>query len=283
MLPKMMPMAPPPKSTTTEASGRRDPRYRVRLPVVVTCGKHKMELFTADISLRGFFLRTDRPIKDRQFVRTDLLLPPGEDRVSLFGMVAHAVLPNNPHNRIPGSGIQLYGNGAEALVRWEKFIRFVAEKYPSALEQEVVISPTHAETSEEVRRAYQRFELRMEVKVYFDKLDQLVLMYSRDISKGGVFLRTDAQLEVGQVIELRLIHPNSREEFTLHGVVRRNVRDAAAQGQRGIGIEFVELDEHRRTVLWDFVVSGSEAIPVEDAFLITEDEPESPTPTGNRS
>lgn len=116
---------------------RRDRRYRVQIPVTLWNGRERVEIMTGDVSLRGMFLCTDRGLRPKQFVRLDLVLPFGGGPVSLFCSVVHTVVPGGDNGAKPGSGVELYGNGPDALKKWAAFVRVVAQRYPQASEIEV--------------------------------------------------------------------------------------------------------------------------------------------------
>ena len=256
------PVSSGPKSPG-QPSGRRDKRYRVRMPVTLSLGDATLELQTGDVSLRGLFLLTDRPLRPRQFIRLDLTLPFDGKKLSLFASVAYSRPPPGESGLPPGSGIELYGNGSQERGAWGAFIGELERRLPEALVREVVLGYTET-PPEPTRRRYPRFEAVLQVRGYFGELDDLVLMYTRDISKGGMFLQTEALLGAGAEVDLRLVHPTSGKEFALRCVVRRTVHDRA---ERGMGVEFLDMDEHRRHLLWDFITSGAANIPKQDAFL----------------
>ena len=75
-------------------------------------------------------------------------------------------------------------------------------------------------------------------------------MYTRDISRGGMFLVTEHVVATGTVIRLDVRHPRSGEVFDLVCEVKR----AESGGdERGLGVEFVGMDEARREAFHKFV------------------------------
>jgi Tfp pilus assembly protein PilZ len=246
---------------TTAPSGRRDKRYRIRMRVLLSLGNQQIELRTGDVSLRGLFVRTDRTLRPRQFIRLDFQVPFGDVPLSLFGSVVHAVAPPGTPERPPGLGIELYGNGPDELKRWQDFITTVERRHPESMEREVDLCEQQAAaTPEPIRRRYPRFEAQLQVRGYFGELDDLVLMYTRDISKGGMFVKTNAIVDVGSSVSLQLVHPLTGQQFPVRCVVRRVVVDR----ERGMGVEFLDMDAQRRRQLWDFISSGVQSVPADD-------------------
>ena len=78
----------------------------------------------------------------------------------------------------------------------------------------------------------------------------LMTMFTRDVSAGGMFVTTSQVAPIGSQIEIDLVHPENEAVFALSAVVRR------IEARQGLGIEFVDLDEARRSLLWEFIRSG---------------------------
>ena len=73
-------------------------------------------------------------------------------------------------------------------------------------------------------------------------LARLHEMYTRDISRGGMFIVTDQLIPVGESIHVDVVHPDTHERFVLSCVVRRAISDP---GRTGLGVEFIDMDEER--------------------------------------
>ena len=79
--------------------------------------------------------------------------------------------------------------------------------------------------------------------------------FTGNISEGGLFLATEALLDIGDVVNLRFKLPNSSEEIKVDGEVRW-VRDVSASGPgmpAGMGIKFISLDAKSRKIIDAFV------------------------------
>jgi uncharacterized protein (TIGR02266 family) len=70
---------------------------------------------------------------------------------------------------------------------------------------------------------------------------------AENISRGGLFARTDEDLPVGTLLRIDVVRPGWKQALTLGGrVVRKADRQAIQEGSPpGVGVEFGELDEHR--------------------------------------
>jgi uncharacterized protein (TIGR02266 family) len=232
---------------------RRDARYRAHVPIRMTRGKETTSLLSDDVSFRGAFLRMDVPLQLRQLVKVEVSLPSGAT-ITSHAMVVYRVAPGGEHP--PGVGIQFYGLEGRERAHWEQFVHRVREEAPRSSPNAVVAAPPSA--PDPVRRKHERHSLRFEV--HLTTVDELVRLYTRDISKGGMAVETDMELEVGTAVGLDLVHPDNNSVFELEAVVRRKIRQGAA---RGLGVEFLDMDEERREELAAFIGPSLPKEPVE--------------------
>jgi type IV pilus assembly protein PilZ len=82
----------------------------------------------------------------------------------------------------------------------------------------------------------------IELKVDYKKLNSFFADYTKNISKGGTFIKTRKTLPIGTRFLFRLTVPGRAEPFELNG----EVVHAEASEQAGMGIRFVWSDEARR-------------------------------------
>ncbi len=100
-------------------------------------------------------------------------------------------------------------------------------------------------------RKYPRIEAK--IKVVFPTLQELKMEYTRNISAGGIFLKTNRQLDSNAVIDLVLHLPNSSEELHLTGRVVRvmsmtNPKDPTTQ-LYGVGIRFLKIEPEVQAII----------------------------------
>ncbi len=95
------------------------------------------------------------------------------------------------------------------------------------------------------------------IQVEYHRLNSFFSEYTRDISKGGIFIKTDEPIPVGTECQFSLIFPNHNEPITLQGVVRRVVEDADSHGddrlENGMAIAFLFTDSHEKAALAQLV------------------------------
>ena len=97
-------------------------------------------------------------------------------------------------------------------------------------------------------------------RVRYPTLDQLVVAFSTDLSKGGIFLKTERFLPLNAVIRLHLELPDEGGEIEVIGRVAhvRDEDEAARLGQpAGIGIQFLDLSDERRGQIAQFIAARS--------------------------
>jgi uncharacterized protein (TIGR02266 family) len=71
-------------------------------------------------------------------------------------------------------------------------------------------------------------------------LDRFRTHYLRDLSEGGLFIRSERLLPIGSQVEVKLVLPGSEEPLVLPGEIVRHVT-AAQSPETGMGVRFGEL------------------------------------------
>jgi type IV pilus assembly protein PilZ len=93
----------------------------------------------------------------------------------------------------------------------------------------------------------------IELKVEYKRLNTFFYDYTKNISKGGTFIKTERPLDIGTIFIFKLVVPARDEPIALRGEVRWVVKEGAprppdvpANHEPGMGIRFVYDDEHHR-------------------------------------
>jgi len=81
-----------------------------------------------------------------------------------------------------------------------------------------------------------------------------IISYTQDISSGGLFIVTPAELPNGEQVEVVISTPSTWEPLTLRAMVAWR-RPAAGADPAGIGLKFVELSPDEQIALGEFVAS----------------------------
>lgn len=91
-------------------------------------------------------------------------------------------------------------------------------------------------------------------------------LFTRDISLGGMFLKTQIEKPLNTAVEVMIVHPWTNEEFPLEAIVRRIERSETGS-IAGLGVEFSGVDDDLRDSILMFIESG---------FAVFKREPDSP-------
>jgi Tfp pilus assembly protein PilZ len=79
-----------------------------------------------------------------------------------------------------------------------------------------------------------------------------IAAFTRDVSKGGLFVVTDRQFAMGEALDVSLSSPSTWEPLRLHAEVCRVVTDEA---EPGVGLRFVRMTDRQLVALIDLTVS----------------------------
>lgn len=124
-----------------------------------------------------------------------------------------------------------------------------AASFPADADNPSDLLQRSAEALDEARRMgrnrvwcyMRRPRVPVEVPVFFDATEELLVGYSRDLSPSGIFVQTSAPLEIGMRCALAFDLPEPGENVRVIGRVVRTVPVESLDDQRripGMGIEF---------------------------------------------
>lgn len=104
-------------------------------------------------------------------------------------------------------------------------------------------------TTDDERRIHARAPI--ELKVEYKRLNSFFADYTRNISKGGTFIRTERPLPIGTEFIFELTVPKLDEPLRLRGKVQWivTVEQAGEDGEPGMGIGFVYGSEAEREAI----------------------------------
>ncbi len=94
----------------------------------------------------------------------------------------------------------------------------------------------------------------IEIKVEYRRLNAFIADYTRDISRGGLFVKTERPLEEGERALFTLTVPKVASPLSFDGVVRRVVPPGNDE-EAGMGVELLFADDDERLAL-QHVVDG---------------------------
>lgn len=167
-------------------------------------------------------------------------------RASAFSMVRRSGGIRCSPEAAPSSSVEVvetYANtGARTTVGWTKL-------GPTALHFDR--SPPggfnpRVSTDDKDRRGGDRAPI--ELKVEYKRLNSFFADYTKNISRGGTFIRTDRPLGIGTEFNFKLCVPTLENPLVLRGKVQWTVipEEVVDDGEPGMGIGFVYGSESER-------------------------------------
>ena len=104
--------------------------------------------------------------------------------------------------------------------------------------------------------------LQHELLVAYRTVDGFITDWAVNISRGGIFINTRNPLAVGTTVRLIISLPDTAFPFDLSGkVIRVSEFDNPSNQVPGMGIEFVDVDDEKRSRLERFVERLRKELP----------------------
>jgi uncharacterized protein (TIGR02266 family) len=139
------------------------------------------------------------------------------------------------------------------------------------------------------RRFDDRTQVSLLVRLKFPRLEDFRYRYTKDISKGGIFLLANSARPVGTRIVVHLLPPGDDTGLELVGEVAYTVTplEAKAQGRSpGMGVRFIDLTSEKRRAIEAYLLgvatSLTPATPYDPSRTIVDSSPPAarPRPAG---
>ena len=216
------------------AEARRHPRIKCEIPVRLVRAQGILELRSVDVSREGLMVLSDVKPRPREVIKL-VVFPPKGPPIKAMALVAR-LIPGPP----PGLGLQFFSLASEDRERWEEFLR---ELEPT-LDEEKIFTPHRYPPAKSL------YVLRP------PNAGALLAFAEQDIKSGTLHLAApDEPVDVGDRVNIFLVHPITEEEYELCGEV---IRVTAAAGDRpeGIGVELVDQGPNLQDGLAKFVETG---------------------------
>ena len=107
-----------------------------------------------------------------------------------------------------------------------------------------------------VQRTHARHAARVKLKISFPDLNEFQSVYSKNISKGGMFLATPKPLGKGTRVLVRLMPPGVTRPFEIEGEIAHSVDTPTAIKKKctpGMGIKFINLNTALKAALDHYI------------------------------
>jgi type IV pilus assembly protein PilZ len=106
-------------------------------------------------------------------------------------------------------------------------------------------------TDNSIPEKRQHFRAPIELKVEYKKLNTFFADYTKNISKGGTFIKTERPLPIGTEFLFQLVIPRLTQPVSIRGVVvwinEPNKPSQHQQKEPGMGIQFIYNDDRQRS------------------------------------
>jgi len=107
-----------------------------------------------------------------------------------------------------------------------------------------------------VQRSHPRHAARVKLKISFPDLNEFQHSYTKNISKGGMFLATPRPLGKGTRVVVQLLPPGAPKPFSIEGEIAHSVDTPTAIKKKctpGMGIKFINMNAPLRAALVQYI------------------------------
>lgn len=216
---------------------RRKPRIEAKLKVALKGKDETFETFMGNISQSGIFLETPNPIgKIGEKVGLLLSLTTSKEQIGVTGKIVRVVGPNQV-GKAKGVGIEILKVNVKKTFLFNQLL----EELLSARGMGCRKSP--------------RIDARITVE--FSNPSDMGKCLSNNLSRGGIFIQTKAEFNLGETVSVILIHPVKGETLELDGEIvhiRKSLETHVKLGfTDGIGIKFTDLTSVKEAKINQFL------------------------------
>lgn len=224
-----------PKSPKTR---RREDRHPTQLSAILHQGDGDVPCEILNACYRGLFLKTDRPLNIRGFIRFSTQLPGTTTRITISGIVIHNSNQTKQGKKHAGAGVKLFGNSNKLLNQWSTFLE---QHFSESKPNEQGGNDHHTST-----RC---------ILLHLNDSSALFRLYAIDIPKGRIFCPTDIALPLNRNILIQLRVAQSPKSIELPARVLRRSR---TPGRIGIEAAPIQMNDQAMTNLWHFLCQHTE-------------------------
>jgi uncharacterized protein (TIGR02266 family) len=109
--------------------------------------------------------------------------------------------------------------------------------------------------------AEQRNEVRaeVEIEIHYRTAQEFLAAYSKNISGGGIFVRTPQPQALNQAVLVRFTLPGLPNRFEFRGIVVWNNTSTRGSFPTGMGIKFLDISSKDAETLADFAAKAAAA------------------------
>ena len=91
------------------------------------------------------------------------------------------------------------------------------------------------------------------LKVKYDTANEFKIDYTKNVSRGGMFIRTTSPIEIGTKMQLELFLPNLNEPILLSVEVVHSEMHMHDKNNAGVGVRFLDIDPLSKSILINYL------------------------------
>ena len=106
----------------------------------------------------------------------------------------------------------------------------------------------------------QNSRANISIDVDFKHESKLQKLYSRNLSKGGIYLSADKLVPIGKQVTIEFYVKELKKKFKVNAVVVHHHKfesfedEATLKAQQGMGLKFIDLSKEDEKVIDDFIL-----------------------------
>jgi len=210
-------------------------RFGVELDVLLRYRGVDRPRVVVNASGEGVFAESIDHFPIGELVQLVLMLP--DEALRVLATVERIVLSEEASfvGGLPGLGLRFFLMDTELRARWEAYL-LRAQTDGEALPPD----PEAAEHRRDEmlmlsRRGKQQTRRRGRLALRIESEEKLLALYTRNVSKMGMFIPTTRPMEKGSTLSMFVTHPVSGREFSIDAEVRW-VCNAGPEAEHGMGV-----------------------------------------------
>ena len=233
------------------------PSYRVGLSTVLRFGGRDKPRTATAASQGGIFVESPDSLPLGELILAMISLGGGLGTIRALMTVERVILPAEAVfcGGLPGMGLRFFLTDDQLRRRWTEYVERLEQASTPRLVDPRAIEHRRGplKLPGTPRRAAERKQARFRVRMADE--GALQSFYTRNVSKGGMFIATTALQERGSSIEMDVLHPISGNVFRLVGEVRW-VADQGPREEWGLGVSLRASADGSGDAFLEFINGG---------------------------
>jgi uncharacterized protein (TIGR02266 family) len=214
----------------------------VDLPLTLRWEERDRRRTAVDVSEEGMFVESPDHVQAGDLIQLVVRLPAG-DVVRALCTVERVVMAEEAAfcGGMPGMGLRFFMMDSVLMEAWSRYLEqlrtgTLPEPPDPDRSEHIKEAPLLKLTRRRNNRKRARFRVRMRSRTSLEDF------YTKNVSRGGMFIGTSKPLPPGKLLSLFVVHPVTGREFALQAQVRWT-RKAADGVDAGMGVQIVDCTE----------------------------------------